>query len=174
MPFNPVHFIPASKKDDILALPVQSIAAAGHEQNAGTNHWCLFARVSPTIAIRIDCQPSYSVPSTILPGGSKGNIIISWLNSVESPDIIKTVDLAIRSNLLVRDVYNVLLGHGRHKYEFDSNGVGCRYWVTGQLDLLQQQQILVNPQEVAMVKETIQKLWPEATPLALDQGAYYQ
>ncbi|KAI1935578.1 hypothetical protein LOZ66_005118 [Ophidiomyces ophidiicola] len=154
MPFNPVHFIPASKKDNILALPVQSISVAGHEQNAGTNHWCLFARVSPTIAFRIGCQPSYSVPSTILLGGSKSNIILSWLNSVESPDIIKTAR--------------------RHKYEFDSNGVGCRYWVTGQLDLLQQQQILVSPQEVAMAKETLQKLWPEATPLALDQGAYYQ
>lgn len=62
----------------------------------------------------------------------------------------------------------------RHKYEFDSAGVGCRYWVTDQLGLLQHQGLLVDPEEVTAAKNGIVLLWPDQTPLPLDQGAYYQ
>lgn len=62
----------------------------------------------------------------------------------------------------------------RHKYDFDSAGVGCRYWVTDQLGLLQHQGLLVDPEEVTAAKNAIVLLWPDQTPLPLDQGAYYQ
>lgn len=174
MSFTPVHFVPASQKSDILALPVGSILAIPHTQDANTNHWCLYLSTGVNTSVSVDCLPSYSVPSTILPGGSKANLVISNLAS-KIPDTAETpFNLSVRSNLTVADVYNTLLEHGRHKYEFDSEGVGCRYWTNGQLDLLLQQQILTNAQEVIAAKAGILKLWPEETPLALDQGAYYE
>ncbi|EEP78420.1 predicted protein [Uncinocarpus reesii 1704] len=174
MSFNPVHFVPASEKASMLALPVRSILAVGHRQKADTNHWCLYLSTPQNTSVRIDCQPSYSVPSTVLPGGSKANVVISRLNCPVSMEAEKSFDLAVKPNLTAADVYNTIIEHNRHKYEFDSEGVGCRCWTSGQLDFLLQQQILTNASEVAAVKEGILKLWPAGTPLALDQGAYYQ
>lgn len=71
--FQPVH------QHEILALTVRQIIAVLHSQNAGSNHWCLYLLVSPRESIQIDCQPSYSAPSSILKGGSKANFIISEL-----------------------------------------------------------------------------------------------
>lgn len=174
MSFEPVHFIPASGKHAILALPVHLIRAVAHGQKANTNHWCFYLHTGPNTSVRIDCTPSYSVPSTVLPGGSKANIIVSRLSYETSHSAVKVFELAVQQNLTVADIYNILVQNGRHKYEFDANGVGCRCWTSGQLDLLKEKQVLTNPQEVATVKDAILKLWPEGTPMALDQGAYYQ
>ncbi|KLJ09291.1 hypothetical protein EMPG_15286 [Blastomyces silverae] len=174
MAFDPVHFVPASGKEALLALPVRLIRAAGHGQNANINHWCLYLSTGPGTSVRIDCTPSYHVPSTVLSGGSKANIVISRLPCATSQSAIKVFDLTVRQNLTVADVYNILLQNSRHKYEFDRNGVGCRCWTSEQLDLLKENQVVTNPQEVAAAKAGILKLWPEGTPLGLDQGAYYQ
>lgn len=111
--------------------------------------------------------------STVLAGGSKANVVISELSYVVSHDAQARFTLAVTPSLTVADVYNALIQNGRHKYEFDSQGVGCRYWTSSQLDLLHQQQILTNAGEVAATKAGILKLWPDQTKLALDQGAYY-
>ncbi|EKV18748.1 hypothetical protein PDIG_07410 [Penicillium digitatum PHI26] len=63
---------------------------------------------------------------------------------------------------------------GRHKYEFDANGVGCRFWTTNQINLLYQLRFVGNASQVAAAKAGILKLWPDQSPLPLDQGAYYQ
>lgn len=101
-------------------------------------------------------------------------ILLSRLSYETSHSAVKVFELAVQQNLTVADIYNILVQNGRHKYEFDANGVGCRCWTSGQLDLLKEKQVLTNPQEVATVKDAILKLWPEGTPMALDQGAYYQ
>ncbi|KAJ5558550.1 hypothetical protein N7535_008765 [Penicillium sp. DV-2018c] len=81
------------------------------------------------------------------------------------------MDLA--PGLKAKDVWDLLVQNGRHRYEFDSNGVGCRCWTTGQFDLLYQRGILADERQVRAAKEGILKLWPEQTPLELDRGAYY-
>lgn len=172
--FNPVHFVPASHKDAILAKKVECIIAAPHSKTTGTNHWCFYLKTGPDASVMIDCQPSYTVSSTVLTGGSKANVVISELECVISHDAQARFTLGVTPGLTVADVYNVLIQNGRHKYEFDSKGVGCRHWLSNQLDLLQQQQIITNAGEVTAAKAGILKLWPDETSLALDVGAYYQ
>ncbi|RAK87244.1 hypothetical protein BO79DRAFT_269709 [Aspergillus costaricaensis CBS 115574] len=169
-----IHFIPPSREAFILNSPVHSITAVPHTQTAGTNHWCLYLATSDTTSVCIDCQPSHTVPSTVLHGGSKGFIAISELPYLWAPDAQAQFKLHVPPNLKVKDIYNLLIQNNRHKYEFDSAGVGCRYWVTDQLGLLQHQGLLVDPEEVTAAKNGLVLLWPDQTPLPLDQGAYYQ
>ncbi|KAL4778304.1 hypothetical protein BJX76DRAFT_366495 [Aspergillus varians] len=174
--FNPVHFIPKSRQAHLLSLPIQQIIAAPHHQDAGTNHWCFYLATSPTISIQLDCLPSHSIPSAILPGGSKANLVISELHYSTPPDIEASfaLDLAPDRNITVKDVHDLLIENGRHKYEFDYRGVGCRFWVTEQVDLFYRTGFVVNKAQVEAMKTAVVKLWPEQTRLELDQGAYYK
>lgn len=174
--FQVIHFVPASRQGEILAKPVNRILAIPHQQEGGTNHWCLYLSTSssPTSSVQIDCQPSHSEPSSILPGGSKANLIISELAYEIPPDAQEHFILDVVLGLTVGQVWEEITRNGRHKYEFDANGVGCRCWTTDQIDLLYQLQLVCNTSQVATAKAGILKLWPDQTPLALDQGAYYQ
>ncbi|KAL4912898.1 hypothetical protein BDW62DRAFT_206047 [Aspergillus aurantiobrunneus] len=175
-PFKPIQFIPKSRQTHLLSLPIQRIIAAPHHQDTGTNHWCFYLAVSPTTSVQLDCLPTYSIPSTTLPGGSKANVIISELDYLVSPDVEATftLDLASDRIITVKDIHDLLVENGRHKYEFDRRGVGCRFWIAQQVDLIYQSGFLVDEKQVENMKAAVVKLWPEQTPLELDQGAYYQ
>ncbi|KAL4790528.1 hypothetical protein BDV19DRAFT_402002 [Aspergillus venezuelensis] len=172
--FQPVHFVPKGRQAQMLEIPVHAIIAAPHSKKTGTNHWCLYLMTSERISVRIDCQPSYCVPSTVLSGGSKANLIVSELPYVLSLDAQTRFNMQVPANIRFKDVYNLLIQNGRQEYEFDANGVGCRFWTNSQIDLLRDHQLLVDSAEVAAVKNGILLLWPDQTSLALDQGAYYQ
>ncbi|KAJ5274325.1 hypothetical protein N7497_004925 [Penicillium chrysogenum] len=171
--FQPVHFVPKNRQEEILALPVTQILAVPHSQNSGTNHWCLYLSVSPKTSVQFDCQPSYSAPSSILQGGSKAHLIVSELACKVPDDAQAEFIIDLIPGLSVSRIYNLLIGNGRHKYEFDANGVGCRFWTLGQIDLLHEVQFATNMDQITAARSAIRKLWPEQTPLALDQGAYY-
>ncbi|CAG8901334.1 unnamed protein product [Penicillium egyptiacum] len=171
--FQPVHFVPKNRQDEILALPVTQILAVPHSQNVGTNHWCLYLLVSPERSVQIDCQPSYSARSSILQGGSKAHFIVSELICKVLDDAQAEFIIDVIPGLSVSRIYDLLIRNGRHKYEFDANGVGCRCWTLGQIDLLHQVQFATNVNQITAARSAIQKLWPEQTPLALDQGTYY-
>ncbi|CAI7642777.1 unnamed protein product [Penicillium glandicola] len=112
-------------------------------------------------------------PSSVLREGSKANLVISELTSLVSTDAEERFMLDVAPGLSVGHVYDRIIQHGRQKYEFDLNGVGCRYWTTEQLNLFSESQILTNESQVVAAKAGILKLWPDQTPLPLDQGAYY-
>ncbi|KAL4905464.1 hypothetical protein BDW74DRAFT_177834 [Aspergillus multicolor] len=139
-PFEPIHFIPKARKEAILSLRVDRIVTGPHAQDAGTNHRCFYLAVSPASPsstesdndatwIKMDCLPSYVEPSTVLTGGSKANLIVSKLEHGVTPDIEPAflLDLPVGFHTTVNDIYNLLVDNGRHKYEFDSRGVGCRF-----------------------------------------------
>ncbi|KAL2802189.1 hypothetical protein BJX63DRAFT_426256 [Aspergillus granulosus] len=172
--FQPIHFIPRHRQAEMLELQVESIIVAPHSQKSRTNHWCFYLSTSKWSSVRIDCQPSYSVPSSVLRGGSKANIVISELPCLVSHDAQAQFKLDIPANLKVKSIHDLLVQNGRHKYEFDSNGVGCRFWTMDQLDLLHQNLLITNEAQLVAAKEAILKLWPDQTPLRLDQGSYYQ
>lgn len=176
--FNPVRFVPPSRQQTILAFQVDSISVAAHNKTSWgkgfTNHWSLYLRTSQNTSVRIDCLPSYSVPSTVIPGGSKAFVIISELSSALSHDAVKDVSLTVRPGLTVAHVVNLLIASGRHKYEFNQQGVGCRNWVTDQVNNLLEQQYTVDGAQCETARQTILKLWPDGTQLAMDAGAYYQ
>ncbi|KAJ5865043.1 uncharacterized protein N7529_006959 [Penicillium soppii] len=169
-----IHFVPAKRQTQILEMEVKHIIAVPHQQEAGTNHWCLYFSTSPTTSIRLDCQPSYSVPSSILQGGSKADLIISELPYEAESDAQAKLILNTAFGLSFGRIWDQITRHGRHKYEFDENGVGCRCWITDQIDLLYELQIIIDENQVRDAIAAILKLWPEKTPLALDQGAYYE
>ncbi|OJZ79605.1 hypothetical protein ASPFODRAFT_54953 [Aspergillus luchuensis CBS 106.47] len=73
--FQPVNFIPKHRHAQILELPVQSLIAVRHSNQAGTNHSYIYILTSDSSSVSIDCQPNYSVPSAILPGGSKAYVV---------------------------------------------------------------------------------------------------
>ncbi|KAL2869715.1 uncharacterized protein BJX67DRAFT_378771 [Aspergillus lucknowensis] len=172
--FQAIHFIPKSRQAQILELPVHKIIAAPHSKESNTNHWCFYLATSDSTSVCVDCQPSYSAPSTLLHGGSKGHVIISELPYLCPQNTEAQFHHEAPPNTKVKDIYNLLIENGRHKYEFDHNGVGCRYWVTDQINLLLEYRIIVNYQEAAAAKHGIKLLWPDQTPHPLDQGAYYQ
>ncbi|PLN81505.1 hypothetical protein BDW42DRAFT_168841 [Aspergillus taichungensis] len=173
-PHEPLHFIPKSQEKHILSLPIQHILAAPHHQEAGTNHWCFYLATSPTTSIQLDCLPSYSVPSTVLANGSKANIVISKLDRLVSADVEATfaLDVASDRTLFVRDVIDLLVENGRHRYEFDERGMGYRFWVTEQVELFLRCGVVDDAEQVEAVKAAVGTLWPEKVPLELDPGAY--
>ncbi|OJJ83937.1 uncharacterized protein ASPGLDRAFT_47644 [Aspergillus glaucus CBS 516.65] len=172
--FKTTHFIPSKHQPQILSSPITRILAVAHEQQVDTNHWCFYLQTSPESSICLDCQPSYSVPSTAIQGGSKANLILSELLYLLPPGVQAHFALDVVPGLTVAGVYEKLVEHGRHEYEFDSKGVGCRFWVTEQMDLLLRLGVVTDEKQVSAAKEGILLLWPDQTPNPLDQGAYYQ
>ncbi|KAL2783122.1 hypothetical protein BJX66DRAFT_345215 [Aspergillus keveii] len=173
---DPIHFIPKSRRATILSSRITHIIAAPHHQEAATNHWCFYLATSPRTSIQLDCQPSHSIPSTVLPGGSKAYLILSELDHSIAPDVEGTylLKLVPGREFIVSDILKLLVENGRHKYEFDFQEVGCRFWVTQQVDLFHAHGILSDGCQVEAVKNAVETLWPDRTELELDQGAYYQ
>ncbi|CAG8057719.1 unnamed protein product [Penicillium salamii] len=176
--FQPIHFVPAARQSQMSAMAVERIIAVPHEkitnENIGsTNHWYLYLATPSQTSIRVDCQPSHTVPSTVIRGGSKANLVVSESASETETDAQEKFHLDVAAGLTMGDILGAITRNGRHKYEFDENGVGCRFWTTDLIDLLYQHQIATDATQVARAKAGILKLWPDQTPLALDQGAYY-
>ena len=127
--------------------------------------------------IHIDCQPSHSEPSTVLRGGSKANLIISVLDNNTTK--IETVDprtwphliplLVNGEKITVGDLVELLVKDGRERYEFDEIGVGCRFWVLGVVDLLQNSGIL-SANDRKLARDEGERLWPGDEVSPIDRG----
>ncbi|KAF2462160.1 hypothetical protein BDY21DRAFT_360142 [Lineolata rhizophorae] len=176
MSFQTAQYIPSSRRDAIRALPVDYVHAVGHSRkpwgNRFTNHWCLYLQTGENSSVRIDMVPSYYVASTVIQGGSKGNLIISKLEYEYSSNATKVVTIQPPQGLCVSDVIDTLLAAGRDKYEFNGEGVGCRMWTADALNLLEKKGWGSSTNYEA-AKQAIAKLWPDGTDLPLDHGAYY-
>jgi hypothetical protein len=140
----------------------------------GGNHWCLYLQVGETQSVRIDVVPSYTQPSTILQGGSKANIVISYLEYVVSNSATCTCTMAVCSDLKVGWVLDLFINSGRHKYEFDSQGRGCRNWTQDQITLLLEQRYLTSSAEADAAKAAILIEYPTLAAHTITPGAYYQ
>ncbi|KNG89487.1 hypothetical protein ANOM_002243 [Aspergillus nomiae NRRL 13137] len=180
MSTSPIYYIPPSRAPQILSTKILRIIASPHAQvpvetTKRTNHWCFYLCTSETTCVALDCQPSHTVPSSVLAGGSKAYVLLSELRALAGPDALLefAVRVDVRAGLTVGDVVDVLVESGRERYEFDADGVGCRFWVTEVLELLLRVGVLVDAQQVERAKGMVKRLWPEGTGLDLDRGAYY-
>ncbi|KAH8429177.1 uncharacterized protein LDX57_006846 [Aspergillus melleus] len=107
---------------------VRWVDAVGHDRlPKGGNHWCLYLRVGESRSVRVDITPSYVVPSISIPGGSKANMIVSLLDYGVSRSAQKVVKLDVPRGKTVREFVDLLIQHGRHKYEFNAQSQGYRY-----------------------------------------------
>lgn len=173
-PFEPVKYIPPSRQNHILALPVQCIHVAAHEpQPCGdkfTNHWAFYLVTSETTSVRIDCTPSGQAGLVV--GGYKANIVISELSYALSIQVRHYATLQTSEGLTVAHMINSLINLGRHRYEFHPEGVGCRKWVMDQVELLEKLQYGDSANCQAAIQD-IHKLWPAGTDLEMKLGQYY-
>jgi len=169
-----VFYIPAGEKDKIYALPVVKISAVGHGllENGG-NHWCFYLTVSADTSVRVDISPSYSIPGTTLKGGSKAFIVVSDLSYLLSTSAQKVCEFEIKDSLSVGDFLDVLVNAGRHKYEFNSLGQGCRKWTTDQITLFEERGVF-KASEAAAAKDAILTEHPTGRRYPLVFGAYYE
>ncbi|KAJ5183655.1 hypothetical protein N7492_001271 [Penicillium capsulatum] len=175
-----LHFVPAHRKAAILDLQVSHLFVVAHENLGSTNHWCFYLQTSPSSSIQLDCQPSHSIPSTMLRGGSMANLILLELPYVVPPEAKAQFLLDVEPSLAVREIHSLIINSGRHNYEFNESGTGCRKWVTNQLDFLSHAGLLLDRAQVVKAKDGILKLCglirPSIhstmgpTPLEVDRG----
>ena len=101
-------------------------------------------------------------------------MIVSLLNYAFSRSAQKVMRLDVLRGKTVREFVDLLIQHGRHKYEFNSQGQGCRYWTDHQINLFHQRGLLVNQSQVQAAKAAILTQWPDQMQYPLVQGGYYQ
>ncbi|OBT88816.1 hypothetical protein VE02_03118 [Pseudogymnoascus sp. 03VT05] len=172
--FQSIYFVPAYEEFEIRSRHIQAIHVVAHETLPnGGNHWCFYLKLSEAASICIDMPPTYSVPSTALQNCSKGNIIISDLSCIYPSSATKTIRLSVWANLTVGRVVDLLIQSGRDKYEFDSEGRGCRMWTTDQVNLLEKHRIITNSAQTAEARNAILTQYPSETPYPLAEGTYY-
>lgn len=181
-PFLPVRYLPSAQEPLIRSFPLTSISAVAHEPLPSSgNHWSLYLHSSSPShthsLIHLDITPSYTQPPTTLPSGSKAILIISLLPYHPSPSIpdraTKICPLSTPTTLLVSDVVDLLLSHGRHRYEFNDQGQGCRAWTDRTITLLHQHGLVVRSDQVEDARAAILLQHPDHSHYPLVQGAYY-
>jgi hypothetical protein len=178
--FEPIKYVPSSDKDQIRAKPVFALHAIAHEHIPGphdgglTNHWCSYLQISETEdeSVCINAQPNPQQEATTIPGGSKADVIVSVVHG-PVVNATHTAKIPVAEGVTVGQLVDCLAQHGREKYDFTADGVGCRKWTTDTLTLLAQQGWLVSNEAVEAATGDIKKLWPEGTSLALDNGMYH-
>ena len=181
--FDPVHYIPASEEKQLRALVVENLLAVAHEPlEVGGNHWCFY--LQGTESVCIDTVPSHVTPSTILQRGSKSYMIISKKPSPvhqhrEKKDagngtsFTKICRLPVVKNKTVGDIVDLLIQQGRHKYEFSSEGTGCRKWVSDQIWLFSSVDLITDMKELLATDDAIKCKYPSGVTHPMDEGAYY-
>lgn len=157
--FEPIIFVPLSSKAQILSSAMTEIWAIGHSIDTAKeegNHWCFYPQqIDGMRSVQIDIIPSYIVSSTIIKGGSKANIVISLLMCLSSKDLLIVSKLQVRGNLIVKEVVDTLVCSGAHSYKLNREGIGCKAWVSTQLDLLLSSEIIISNKEVTEVKSAL-------------------
>jgi hypothetical protein len=172
--FQPICYVPGNKEAEIRSCQVQEISAVAHDLlDGGANHWCFYLQISGTHTVCLGMAPTHTVPSTILPNGSKGNMIISMLPDRSLISASKTVQLDVCAGLTVGRVVDHLIQSAHSKYEFNSEGRGCRMWMTDQIALFERQGNITNSTQAEEARNAILMEYPSMRPFPIDVGAYY-
>ncbi|PWY75727.1 hypothetical protein BO83DRAFT_463407 [Aspergillus eucalypticola CBS 122712] len=175
-PFEPLQYVPARDRETMLDLPIRGVDVVAHDplENGG-NHWCFYLNVTDTTSVQIDMTPSYNIPGVTNPKGSKGFLIISYLEHAVpiSTTAQKVVRIEARPGCEARDFINLILSQKRHQYEFNFAGEGCRFWTTQQIDLFERSGFLINPSQVGAARDATLTKWPTEVGYPLVVGTYY-
>lgn len=172
---KPISYVPASKKDEILARTVQGIYAICHpisptSGNGQTNHWTLIFDIGGGESVSMDVQPNPAQPHAN--GGDKAFVILSFLDHLIPTHAERYELVSVTYRRPVGWYVDYLSTTGRFKYAFSPDGIGCRKWITDTL------QLLANIGEVdrtqaESARDTIAYLWPACTHSALVGGTYF-
>lgn len=158
----------------MMNLDVYCVYAVGHSKlDQGGNHWCFYLDVDDNHSVRIDMTPSYAIPGSNIPGGSKGIMLITLLPYLYSRSSEKVVRLDVPAGVRVHNFVNLLVREKRHQYEFTEDGKGCRYWTDHQITLFQRSGLVVDPSQVTEARDSILTQYPDQVPYPLVLGSYY-
>ncbi|KAJ5181287.1 hypothetical protein N7491_000840 [Penicillium cf. griseofulvum] len=172
--FQAVRFIRSTEKETILNSNVLLLYAVGGETlSEGGNHWCLYLDIGLGQSVCIDITPSYNVPGVKIPGGSKAFMLISILPSLSFVSAKKSVGMQVRAGAKVKDFVDLLIQKNRHRYKFNAQGQGCRYWTDDQITLFQKSGLIVNSSQILEAREAILTKYPSLVRYPLVIGNYY-
>jgi hypothetical protein len=88
--------------------------------------------------------------------------------------VSKFVRLDVRGGVTVKDAVDSLVREKRHQYEFNGEGLGCRYWVDQQMELLWRDGLWVYASPVLEARKAILVGFPdELQTYPLVVGSYY-
>ena len=173
-PFQSLQYVPAGEKEVILDLPILWVNAVAHGRlPQGGNHWCFYIRVGDDSTVCVDITPSYSVPSIVKPGGSKGIMIISLLPHLIPDYATKSMRLDVRPGSRVRDFVNLIVDQKRHQYEFNSECQGCRFWVDHQIAHVRDAGLFMDEAQIREARNAILIQYPDEVQYPLVVGEYY-
>ncbi|EEP79092.1 predicted protein [Uncinocarpus reesii 1704] len=189
-----IKYIPPSAKASLLPRKITSIEVVAHERLPdGGNHWAFYLHTIPPDApsetattaatddqiIQLDVSPSYSIPSTVLPGGSKAFLILSTNPHSLSPfgTFTKRVPLTVRRKPdlpTVQELVHLLtVTQHRHRYEFDDHGRGCRFWVRDQIPFLLDEGVVTDEEQAELAREAVLLEFPDGKEFPITIGRYY-
>ncbi|PIG88613.1 hypothetical protein AARAC_000490 [Aspergillus arachidicola] len=152
-PFTPLQYIPEKKKESVLNLPIISLTAVAHEPlPQGGDHWSIYLSICERDYVRLDMTPSYIVPATVNPGGSKKILIVSHVDDARLGMATKVVRLDVRGGLKVRD-FTI-----------------CSFWVYHQIGLFWDEGLVVDGGQVEEVRRAILVMYPEMVEYRLVVG----
>lgn len=173
-PFNPIQYIPVKDKESILNLPISTLSAVAHEPlPKGGNHWSIYLTTSDTDYVRLDMTPSYTIPTTVIPGGSKGILIVNRVDDLRVRTATKVVRHDVRGGSKVSEFVDSLVKEKRYLYEFNDSGQGCRFWVYHQIDLFWDEGWVVDGGQAEEARRAILIMYPQMMRYGLVVGEYY-
>lgn len=85
------------------------------------NHWSIFLVFAGEESVRMNMTADYGNPT--------GRLEWRSLLYTVSESTVKSWDYQAVSGVSVGQVYQLVMGNGRDKYEMSGGGSGCRYWV---------------------------------------------
>ncbi|WEW56173.1 hypothetical protein PRK78_001610 [Emydomyces testavorans] len=181
-----IKYIPPSAEPSLLPRQITSIEVVAHEKLPhGGNHWSFYLQTISTQTdndpqtVQLDVSPSYSIPSTILPGGSKAFLILSTNPHSLTPlgTSTKRLPLAVRQRPDLPSVQELMhlltVRQHRHRYEFDDQGRGCRFWVRDQIPYLLDEGLIIDEEQAQRAREAILLEFPDGKEFPLTIGRYY-
>jgi hypothetical protein len=175
--FNPITYVPASRMDSIRGKTITKIHIAAREskpsESVDVQHWVFYLQTGDRSSVRLDIQPSYTVPAEHEPNGSKANLVISELDYAISRNVVQSVSLEPqRNDITVDALIRLLESTGRQKYEFTSQGTGCRRWINDTVQLMADTGVVLHT-AAEPAKQCIERLWPQNQPSPIPHGGMY-
>jgi hypothetical protein len=176
--FKPIVYIPSTKEKYILSKRVQTFQICAvmkeHDHVRGdVQHWLISLKTGDCESVTIDMQPTHNQPSTVLVGGSKGVLVVSLLSKSVEANVVHNIQITpLETGIMVENVMETLKQSDREKYEFNSQGTGCRNWICGTTTLLTDRRY-IDAEAAKRAQADVSRLWPDNIASPMDTGAYY-
>ena len=86
---------------------------------------------------------------------------MSELEYIYSHNAVKIMALNPRRNCYVKDLLDAITAEGYQNYDFTSDGVGCRYWVSQIISLFQSNGLTPHKTECKEARDAVAVVWSD-------------